>query len=199
MDLNYKDQTQDVKENLEVGKKSLKETVVAMNGQEIVVQVEGKLLQDQKLLPNSSEISPPLEFSKSNSNIGNGDDDDEFNAPDNVDVKKEELEEDDSSDNACTKCIGRVHAGIHSCFSRNSRILKNLFLVLLAVGYSVYFGFAIWFNHPKLHILIGLTIFTCSVMALLFISRRFGAKIDATFCTPIRRISSTRGCVFLKW
>lgn len=196
MDLNYKDQTQDVKENLKVGKKSLKETVVAMNGQEIVVQVEGKL-QDQKLLPNSSKISPPLEFPKSNSNLGH--DEDDFNVSDNVAVKKEELEEDDSSDSACTKCIGRVHAGIHSCFSRNSRILKNIFLVFLAVGYSVYFGFAIWFNRPRLHILIGLTIFTCSIMVLLFISRRFGTKIGAIFCTPIRRISSTKGCVFLKW
>ncbi|ESO07722.1 hypothetical protein HELRODRAFT_170265 [Helobdella robusta] len=114
---------------------------------------------------------------------------------------KLKLESDEyaTEDTGCSKFVGKIHRGIFDFFKTHKRFFKRFFIVVFVLGYIAYFAYALWLSKPGISSLIGITIIACIIIVLLFISRVFGKKLDAVICSPLRKLSKRKGCIYVNW
>ncbi|KAI1717516.1 solute carrier family 28 member 3 [Ditylenchus destructor] len=79
-----------------------------------------------------------------------------------VKLTKPKIIEDD--DSAFEQMLGSFHASFHGLIDRNSKFIKKAFLVMLAIGYHVYLGFALYHDFEKASNVLLLTILTWSAI-----------------------------------
>lgn len=95
--------------------------------------------------------------------------------------------------------VERIQSVVHGFLQTDHPLIARAVTVILVLVYAVYFCLALWTSVSEAKVLIGITGFVVFVVISLWISRRFGQRIDSLICAPVRGITHTRPCLCLKW
>ena len=88
----------------------------------------------------------------------------------------------------CTAVIAFVQGRVHGFFSEHGRLLKIIALIVLLVGYLLYFAFAIWYSPWGAIVLIVLTVLVVLTWTIKLVNRHWGKDINSRVCLPITNL-----------
>ncbi len=101
--------------------------------------------------------------------------------------------------NKCTQCIENIHSALCGCCVRQKRILKTVIIITFLIAYSIYFGYAIWYNSSGALVVIVLTCIVAFYFIWKFVMKYAGERLYNCFCVPICNVFETRCWFYFRW
>jgi len=100
---------------------------------------------------------------------------------------------------SCIAQIETIQTHVHKCLENNHKYIVWALIAGIVVAFLVYLGFAIWTDVGQAKVVLSFTGFIVVVLLLRLFSRFCGKRLDTLVCTPIRALTHTKPCLYLKW